>query len=166
MATSKATSTKQQNGAKAAPDTDNGNGNGTIEEIGRAAKQTARGTAKTVSRSVSQAADETVQSARSLADDYANRGKSQTEDAIRSIGRALNAGCDSLESDGYPGAAGYVRAAANGLSQAADQVDGFDTRSLTGRAEQFVRDKPLITMGGLALVGFALASIVKAPPRR
>lgn len=135
---------------------------GTTDKVRRTASQTA----ETVSRSVSKTADDYIDSARESADSYVNRGKSQAEDAVRSVGRALEAGCQSLEDDGYPGTAGYVRAAASGLHQAADQVDGFDAKSLTGRAERFVREKPIIAMGGLALAGFVLASIMKAPPRR
>ncbi len=138
--------------------------------------QTARKTAPKKSSKLEQVANTATQSAARFTDEaldtslqtlgsVSQQGQSQVEDVVRTIGRAINAASSSLESDGYAGSAGYVRAAASGLTQAADEVGGFDTGMLTGKVERFVRDKPFVVAGGLAIVGFMLASTLKAPRR-
>ena len=95
-----------------------------------------------------------------------DRGQSQTQEYIGIFARAIDAAADSLTEDGMSGTAGYVRAAANGLHDAANQVEGFETHSLTGSVENYVRERPMLTMGILAGVGFAVASIMSARNRR
>lgn len=136
------------------------------KKVVRAAENTASQAAENLSHNASTLASTYIAEARDAANEMADQGKNQAKDVVRSLGRALEAGYQSLEDDGYPGTAGYVRAAAQGLHGAADSVDGFDTRSITQRVEGFVREKPLIAAGGLALAGFILASVVKAPNRR
>lgn len=109
-----------------------------------------------------QAASDTIHAAREEADKVARKGQSEMQHIVRSLGRAIDAGGVSLERDGMPGTAGYVRAAARGVGQAADEVDGLNPQSVTTRVEQFVRDKPLATAGILAVAGFAFASFVNA----
>lgn len=109
-----------------------------------------------------QAASDTIHAAREEADKVARKGQSEMQHIVRSLGRAIDAGGVSLERDGMPGTAGYVRAAARGVEQAADEVDGLNPQSVTTRVEQFVRDRPLATAGILAVAGFAFASFVNA----
>ena len=127
--------------------------------------QRAEAVAAEAAQSAARVADEAIDNSMQQLNAATRQGQSQVEDLVRSVGRAVEAASSSLEQDGYPGSAGYVRAAANGLSQAADEVDGFDTRSITSRVENFVREKPLIAAGGLALAGFVIASALRAPRR-
>lgn len=103
-----------------------------------------------------------TQTVRASAQDAAERGKGETQKYVRSIGRALGAGSRSLEDDGLVGTAGYVRAAGRGLENAADEINGLDTGGLTERVESFVRDRPMMTVGLLAVAGFAIASTLKS----
>lgn len=106
-------------------------------------------------------AEDAVASVKSTTKDVAEHGKDWTRDAVRSIGRAIDAGGESLERDGMSATAGYVRAAANGLMQAADSVEDVNTTRLTNRAESFVRERPMMSIAALALVGFAVTSVLR-----
>lgn len=130
------------------------------------ARATARDTAGSVVERVDEVADEAISSVRSRVDQVADEGKSRTREYISTFGRALEAASGSLESDGMSGTAGYVRAAANGLHDAANEVEGFETHALTSRVEDYVRERPMLTMGALALVGFAVASAMSSRNRR
>lgn len=124
------------------------------------AKETATEAAEQLVDKTERATSEAIDAARLKADEVALKGQSQMHQVVRSIGRAIDAGGASLERDGMPGTAGYARAAARGISSAADEVDGFNPQSVTLRMENFVRDKPLAAAGILAVAGFALASFV------
>ncbi|EFL88625.1 hypothetical protein R2A130_1107 [Ahrensia sp. R2A130] len=125
----------------------------------------AKGAAAEVVGQAESLAEEAVSAAKSRADEVVQVGKSRTENVVRSLSRAMEAGSNSLAQDGMTGTAGYVRAAADGLTSAADEVDGFQPGALTHRVENFVRERPMLTVGALALAGFALASALK-PPRK
>ena len=122
--------------------------------------QSAANLAESVSDQADTIADDAARLASSQVSEIATQGKSKTEHLVRSISRAIEAGSQSLEEDGMPGTAGYVRAAANGLNRAASEVDGFNTSRVGGNFERFIRDRPLLTVGALAIAGFAMASLV------
>lgn len=127
------------------------------DQAGSAARDAASATLEQVQDKT----DEAVSTVASKATDVAEQGKDWTRHTMRSIGRAIQAGGESLERDGMTATAGYVRSAANGLLQAADGVEEVNTSHLTGRAEQFVRERPMVSVAALALVGFAVASVLR-----
>lgn len=124
------------------------------------AKETAAEAAEQLVDKTERATSEAIDAARLKADEMALKSQSQMHQVVRSIGRAIDAGSASLERDGMLGTAGYARAAARGISSAADEVDSFNPKNVTVRVEHFVRDKPLAAAGILAVAGFALASFV------
>ncbi|MEM1317055.1 MAG: hypothetical protein AAGF29_02180 [Pseudomonadota bacterium] len=130
----------------------------------RKVRKSVRSAAAEVSGQAENLAEDTVHLAKTKADEAVRVGQSRTESVVRSLGRAMEAGSRSLAEDGMTGTAGYVRAAADGLNSAADEVDGFEPGRLTSRVEEFVRERPMLTVGALAIAGFALASALK-PPR-
>ncbi|MEM8750641.1 MAG: hypothetical protein AAGF28_10075 [Pseudomonadota bacterium] len=110
-------------------------------------------------------ADESVRLAADQAQQIARDGQQRTEHVMQAVSRAFAAGSESLERDGMNVSASYVRATADGLQRAATEVDRFDTGRLTGKLEDFVRERPLMTMGALAIAGFALAGSLKRSER-
>ena len=139
---------------------------GAANEAAERARRAAYDTASSAMERVDAVADDAISSVRQRADQVADQAKSTTQQYIATFGRALDAASQSLEQDGMSGTAGYVRAAANGLNDAAHGVEGFETQSLTGRVEDYVRERPMLTMGALALVGFAVASAMSNRNRR
>jgi transposase len=128
-----------------------------VEQVKSAAvnaKQTAIESAENI-------AEAAVEQTRNSAEQVAASGKNQTEDIIRSISRAIDAGRASLENDGMNKTASYARLAADGLGKAANEVDKIDTRNLASRAENIVRENPMLTFGALALAGVAVATALK-----
>lgn len=138
----------------------------TTEKVGNKVKRAGAVAASTVTEKAESIAEEAMNVASARAETVLETGQMQAENLVRSIGRAFEAGSVSLERDGMSGTAGYVRAAANGLKQAANEVDGLEPRNLTSKVENFVRDRPLLTVGALAVAGFVLASTIKARDSR
>lgn len=128
----------------------------------RTVKEAAAKAAERLADKTEQATSDTISAARAEAENVAQKGQTEVQHIMHSVGRAIDAGSASLERDGMPGTAGYARAAARSIGSVADEVDGFDPAKITGRVENFVRDKPLMTAGLLAVAGFALASLVNA----
>ena len=135
-------------------------------------KESASRAATIAKRKAASAADALVGQAESVADDaisrtrqqalqFAETGKQTTNQYVSTFSRAISAAATSLHEDGMERTSAYVRAAADGLERASDEIDGFDTQGVAGRVENFVRSQPLLTVGALALVGFALAGTVK-----
>lgn len=130
------------------------------------AASTARQTASSFTERVETRAESAVDSVISQVHDRVGAGKQQASGYVSSVGRALHAAGRSLEDDGLNFPASYVRAAANGLEQAANEVDGFDTGSLTANVERQVRGNPMLAVAGMALVGFALTRFIGSSRRR
>lgn len=133
----------------------------TAKEVGDKAGEAVQNATSVVGDKTQELAEDAMAGVKSTTKDVAERSKGWTRNTVRSIGRAVDAGGESLERDGMAGTAGYVRAAANGLLQAADSVDDINTTRLTNRAESFVRERPMMSIAALALVGFAVASVLK-----
>ncbi|MEL7274390.1 MAG: hypothetical protein AAGK33_13255, partial [Pseudomonadota bacterium] len=133
----------------------------TAKAAAQSAKDTSLQAAEKVAQKAETVADDAVQHVAQHAKDFADQGKSRTEHMVRAVGRAFEAGSQSLENDGMTGTASYVRAAAHGLNRAAEEVDGVNTQSMTARVEDFVRQRPMLTVGALAIAGFALAGALK-----
>ena len=130
-----------------------------------AAKKRATNTAKKAATSAAETAESVADSAvaetRSQVENVAETGIDRTEHFFGSIGRAAKAASESLQEDGLHRSAAYVDAAAQGLNRAATEVDGIDASKIGSRVENIVRSNPLLTMGLLAVAGFALAGAVK-----
>ncbi|MEL6750734.1 MAG: hypothetical protein AAFO70_01485 [Pseudomonadota bacterium] len=131
-----------------------------VAKAASSAAETAKQRAARLSNAVENEAEGVVDDAISRVHDTVDAGKEQASGYVGAFGRAFEAASDSLDADGMSLPATYVRAAANGLNQAAHEVDGFNTSSLTGNVERYVRGNPMLAVAGLALAGFALANIV------
>ena len=127
------------------------------QDVTASVEETASEIGSSLADKAGEASREAVQTVRNVAE----RGTDHTQKYVRSIGKALAAGSRSLEDDGFAGTAGYVSAAGRGLEYAADEIDELNAGGFTERVETFVRDRPMITVGVLALAGFALASTLK-----
>nr|WP_306264079.1 hypothetical protein [Pararhizobium sp. IMCC3301] len=123
-------------------------------------KQSAAQAAEQLADKTERVASDAIHTAKTKADEEAVKRQTQMQTIVRKLGRAIDAGSASLERDGMPGTAGYVRAAARGFDRAADEVDSFNPQNVTSRVENFVRQKPLVAAGVLAAAGFAFATFL------
>ena len=98
--------------------------------------------------------------ARTAAESKVEEAAARTRSAIDEKAASLRSASSSFEPGSYEAqAADYV--AAN-LSRAADFVREQDFSTLTNDVTRFARQNPAIFLGGAAVVGFALARMLKA----
>lgn len=108
-----------------------------------------------------------------FADKAYREGKAYAEDAVReqrnafksfclSIVRAMRRGGDGLREDGYATVAGLVDDVAARAEEMTDEIDEFDLRSTRERVEDFVRERPVVAYGALALAGFLAANALQS----
>lgn len=108
-----------------------------------------------------------------FADKAYEEGKSYAEDAVReqrnafkrfclSIINALRRGGDGLREDGYATVAGLVDDVATRAEEMTEEIDELDLRSTRERVEDFVRERPVMAYGTLALVGFLAANALQS----
>ena len=135
-------------------------------KIAGSAASTARSKASSLSDQVEHQAESAVDSVISRVHEGVDASKDQASGYVSSFGRALKAASESLEDDGLTMPASYVRAAANGLDQAANEVDGFDTGSITSNVEHYVRGNPMLAVAGMTLAGFVLTKLIGSSRRR
>lgn len=108
-----------------------------------------------------------------FADKAYETGKAQAEHVVveqrnafkrfaMTIVRALRSGSDELRTEGYATVAGLVDDVAAKAESMTDEIDDLDMRSTTERVEEFVRERPLIAYGAIAIAGFLVANTLQA----
>lgn len=95
------------------------------------------------------------------AEEIADQGRKAGADAASGVGRAAGKLADSLE-DEAPAVAGYVRGAGEQATRVADDLREKTVGELLDSAVEFGRSKPLLMATGAAIIGFALARLLKA----
>ncbi len=81
-------------------------------------------------------------------------------DAAAAVGKAAESAAQTLD-EALPALAGYVRNAADYTNRFADSLRDKKAEDLLGTAVTWSRQQPLLTLAGAALLGFALARVVK-----
>lgn len=83
----------------------------------------------------------------------------------QTVVRALRRGGDELRDEGYGTVAGLVDDVATRAEDLTEEIDDFDSRSVTDRVEDFVRERPLVAYGALAVAGFLVANTLHSASR-
>jgi hypothetical protein len=101
--------------------------------------------------------------ARDVAEDRFRQGKDYASSEVEAQAARIRAAGSEWGDDSYPAqAAGYL---ADGLSQAAEAIRDQDLNGLMDDVTQFARRNPGVFLGGAALLGFAIARVMKASER-
>lgn len=95
------------------------------------------------------------------AEEIADQGRKAGVEAASGLGRAAGKLADSVE-EKAPAIADYVRGAGEQVTRLADDLREKSVGDLLNSAVQFGRSQPLLTIAAAALVGFALARMIKA----
>jgi hypothetical protein len=103
--------------------------------------------------------------ASSMAEEAIGTRKRRAEHYIGAVGSAIEAGSQSLEKDGLHQTAEYAREAAKYVDGFASQVDRIDISSATGRVEEFMRTRPVVSFGAALLLGFTAYQLLKSRNR-
>ena len=98
---------------------------------------------------------------REQAGKLAERSKTAGVEAADAVGKAVESAASALQ-DSVPQLAGYVRNAATYTNKLADSQRDKKAEDLIATAIEFGRKQPLMVVAGAAVLGFALARIVKS----
>jgi ElaB/YqjD/DUF883 family membrane-anchored ribosome-binding protein len=107
-------------------------------------------------------ADKAYEAGRAQARHAVDEQKNAFKRFAMTIVRALRRGGDELRTEGYATVAGLVDDVATKAESMTDDVDDLDFRSATERAEDFVRERPLVAYGALAIAGFLVANTLQS----
>lgn len=110
-------------------------------------------------------ADRAYEAGKEQARSTVNEQKNAFKQFCMTIVRALRRGSDELRDEGYNTVAGLVDDAANKAEDFTHDVDDFDVRSTTERVEDFVRERPMVAYGALAVAGFLVANTLQSASR-
>jgi hypothetical protein len=152
--------------------------------VGEAAEATSRTVGPVVdkaSKQVAAGADAVAgvarQAARDISDTVAGELRETVEENVKtrkdkfeaffdSLSAAVEAGTKRLDKDGFHLTASYAEAGARNLESFARRFGDADLNSATTRLEDYLRKRPLLTLGSAALLGFATYQILKESPAR
>jgi hypothetical protein len=95
------------------------------------------------------------------AEDLADRSKQAGAEAVAGVARTAEALADSVASDS-PAIAEYVRGAGQKIDRLATDLREKKVGDLLSSAAEVGRSQPVALLAGAALVGFALARVIKA----
>jgi hypothetical protein len=95
------------------------------------------------------------------AEDLADRSKQAGAEAVAGVARTAEALADSVASDS-PAIAEYVRGAGQKIDRLASDLREKKVGDLLSTAAEVGRSQPVALLAGAALVGFALARVIKA----
>lgn len=98
---------------------------------------------------------------REQAGKLAERSKTAGVEAADAVGKAVESAASALQ-ESVPQLAGYVRNAASYTNKLADSLRDRKAEDLIATAVEFGRKQPLMVVAGAAVLGFALARIVKS----
>jgi hypothetical protein len=98
---------------------------------------------------------------REQAGKLAERSKTAGVETTDAVGKAVESAANVLQ-ETVPALAGYVRNAATYTNKLADSLRDEKAEDLIANAVSWGRKQPLMVVGAAALLGFALARLVKS----
>jgi ElaB/YqjD/DUF883 family membrane-anchored ribosome-binding protein len=122
---------------------DGGSGSGSIKEKVREGSQKLTG----------QAADK--------GRDFVNQGLERSSDALSNVSRLVGETASGLDERLGSEYGDYARRAAEAIDSTAEKLRSKDPDELIDDTRDFVRKSPAVALAGAAIVGFALARLVK-----
>jgi hypothetical protein len=129
-----------------------------------AAATTAGNVAADVGRKSEEAGVRLVRGAREAASRSLEARRNQAETYLVDAGRAIEAAADQLVRDNHQLSAHYLRAVARHSRDIATWVDPGDVRAMVGRAEEFLRERPVVSTVAALTLGFAAMQALRAVP--
>ena len=90
------------------------------------------------------------------------QGLERSAEALGNVSRLVGDTADGLDERLGPDYGDYARRAASAIEDAANSIAGKDADELIDDTREFVRKSPGVALAGAAIVGFALARLVKS----
>ncbi len=89
------------------------------------------------------------------------QGLERSAEALANVGKLVGDTADGLDERLGPEYGDYARRAATAIEDAANSIAGKDADELIDDTREFVRKSPGVALAGAAIVGFALARLIK-----
>ncbi|MFP5330348.1 MAG: hypothetical protein ACLGHC_09485 [Alphaproteobacteria bacterium] len=105
--------------------------------------------------------DKLSEQAAGKARDFVAQGIERSAEAIANVSKLVGDTASGLDERLGPEYGDYARTAAETLERAADRLASKDPDELIDDTRNFIRKSPGVALAGAAIVGFALARIVK-----
>jgi hypothetical protein len=129
------------------------------------AYETARSNGKEALRQASSTVEKLHKEAAEISaekvDELAGSARDHAVDFTASMRRAFHAGAESLRDDGYESIGDFIDMATARTKEAESRIGDFNPAGVSNQVSEFVRERPLIAYGGLALAGFLLAAAAR-----
>jgi len=90
-----------------------------------------------------------------------SQGLERSAEALANVSKLVGDTADGLEERLGPEYGDYARRAASAIDDAANSIASKDADELIDDTREFVRQSPGIALAGAAIVGFALARLIK-----
>lgn len=103
----------------------------------------------------------TTESLKDKAREIAEEQKTAGAKRIRAVGKAVHDAADELSKE-IPGAAGYIRSAAEQIEGASARLRASSVDDIVTRLERFARAQPAATFAGSVMAGFVLSRFMKS----
>ena len=153
-----------------AMDTDTSDLTGGSEQASRAARRSggrgagasSGGTGTAILEKVRSGGEKLTEQAGTKARDFVGQGIDRSAEAIANVSKLVGDTAPGLEERLGPEYADYARRAAETLENAANRLASKDPDELIDDTREFIRKSPGVALAGAAIVGFALARLVKA----
>ncbi len=148
-------------GAAAAPETLGGTGPGTADEAGPATGGTTASGGGSVLQRVRSGGEKLSGQVGDKARGVVGQGLERSAEALSNVSRMIGdtaAGIDERLGQDY---GDYARRAAEAIEGAANSLAAKDPNELIDDTREFVRRSPGVALAGAAIVGFAVARLIK-----
>ncbi len=90
------------------------------------------------------------------------QGLERSAEALANVGKLVGDTADGLDERLGPEYGDYARRAATAIEDAANNIAGKDADELIDDTREFVRKSPGVALAGAAIVGFAIARLIKS----
>jgi len=108
------------------------------------------------------AAGDVLETGKARAEEELTHGKSTVARHVRDVAHAAGTAAKDLREHDQTMMASWAEAAADGMSDAANHLEGRDIGEIFGEVENYARRQPAVFLAGIALAGFAVARFAKA----
>lgn len=145
-----------------ATDTDTSNVTQSGSRRGGGSRSSRSGGGNMVMDTIRSGGDKLSEQAAGKARDFVGQGIERSAEAIANVGKLVGdtaSGLDERLGEDY---GNYARRAAESLESAANKLASKDPDELIDDTREFIRKSPGVALAGAAIVGFALARLVKS----
>lgn len=142
-------------------DTSNVTGSARTSETGQR-QPSGQASGGSVMQKIRSSGDKLSGEAADKARDFVGQGLERSSDALANVSKMVGDTAEGLEEKLGPEYADYARRAADALDRTATSLRNKSPDELIDDTRNFVRKSPGVALAGAAIVGFALARIVKS----